>query len=280
MSKQEAQPRESLMAQLGQAVEGRKFQNFIVALIVINAVVLGLETWEAAVVRAGPLLAFIDHAILGVFVFEMIVKLATQRLSFFRSGWNVFDFVIVLISAISLGSGFAILRSLRILRILRLISVVPQMRLVVEALIKALPGMGSILGVLILIYYVSAVLAVKLFGGAYPELFGSIGKAMYTLFRTMTLDDWSSEVAEPIMQAFPWAWTFFVTFIILTTFAILNVFIAIVVNALHELTEEELTEIGEAIERAEEKELDIIMGELRSIRAEIEALRQNESTPK
>ena len=164
-----------VIERLRRLVESPRFTGFITAVILFNAVTLGLETWPRAMEVAGGLLVAIDRIVLAIFVFEMIAKLLVYRLSFFRSGWNIFDLTIVGIALIPAAGPLTVLRALRILRVLRLLSVVPQMRSVVAALIGAIPGMGSIAAVMSLIFYVGSVLATKLVGAAFPAWFGAMG---------------------------------------------------------------------------------------------------------
>ncbi len=189
-------------------VECARFQNAIVALIVINAVLLGLETWPAAMAAAGDLIIAIDRAILGVFVVELIARFYVHRFGFWRDPWRVFDFFVVAIALIPATGSFAVLRALRVLRVLRLLTMMPSMRRVVGALLSAIPGLGSIGAVLLIIYYVFAVLATNLFAVVYPEWFGNIGRSLYTLFQIMTLESWSMGIARPVMENFPYAWIF------------------------------------------------------------------------
>ena len=214
-----------------------KFVTFgITVLILINAVTLGMETDKELSAQVGAVLHWIDRTILIIFSIEIALKFYAYRLRFFRSGWNVFDLLIVAIAWMPTNGALSVLRTLRILRVLRLISVVPQMRRVVSAIGYSIPGMVSVISVLGLIFYVSAVLATRLFG-TYPdpnmqEWFGSIGASAYTLFQIMTLESWSMGVVRPTMDLFPWAWTFFLPFIIITSFAVLNFFIGIIVDSM------------------------------------------------
>jgi len=208
----------------------------ITVLILINAVTLGMETDKELLAQVGAVLNWIDRTILIIFSIEIALKFYAYRLRFFRSGWNVFDLLIVAIAWMPTNGALSVLRTLRILRVLRLISVVPQMRRVVSAIGYSIPGMVSVISVLGLIFYVSAVLATRLFG-TYPdpnmqEWFGSIGASAYTLFQIMTLESWSMGVVRPTMDLFPWAWTFFLPFIIITSFAVLNFFIGIIVDSM------------------------------------------------
>ncbi len=213
-------------------VESPQVQYSIITLIVINAITLGLETSATVMSYVGPWLISLDHFILGVFVVEISAKLYAYRLHFFRDPWNIFDFLIVTIALIPASGPLAVLRALRILRVLRLISMVPRLRFVVEALLHAIPGIASIAGLMVLLYYVFAVMATGLFGADHPAWFGTIGKSMYTLFQIMTLESWSMGIVRPVMETHPYAWLFFIPFILVATFTILNLFIAIIVNTM------------------------------------------------
>jgi voltage-gated sodium channel len=246
----------SLAAKLRGIVESRGFNLTITAVIVINAITLGLETSPAVMAAAGPALLAIDAAALWVYTVEIGLKLWLYRGRFFRDGWNNFDFVIVAIAWVPAAGPLSVLRALRIMRVLRLLSVVPQMRSVIGALFKALPGMGSIVAVLTLIFYVAAVMATKLFGETFPEWFGSIGASMYSLFQIMTLESWSMGIVRPVMEEFPGAWAFFVPFIVITSFAVLNLFIALIVNSMQSMQAETRESLqAEAVVAHDEREL-------------------------
>ncbi|MEX0297736.1 MAG: ion transporter [Kordiimonas sp.] len=251
-------------------VEHPRFVGFITALILINAVALGLETNAYVSEHFKPLLNLLDVTILGIFSLEVLLKLYAYRLSFFRSGWNLFDFTIVAISLVPSSGPLTILRALRILRVLRLLSVVPQMRRVIAAIAHSIPGMVSVVSVLLLIFYVSAVLVTKLFG-QHPdpqmqEWFGSIGESAYTLFQIMTLESWSMGIVRPTMELFPLSWLFFVPFIVITSFAVLNLFIGIIVDAMQTSHAEEDAE--------EQKSQQAILENLQTELAEIKELLQ------
>jgi voltage-gated sodium channel len=250
-------------------VESPRFTWFITAVIIFNAVTLGLETWAPAMEAAGGLLVAIDRIVLAIFVFEMLAKLAVYRLGFFRSGWNIFDFTIVGIALIPAAGPLTVLRALRILRVLRLLSVVPQMRSVVTALVGALPGMGSIAAVMSLIFYVGSVLATKLFGATFPDWFGSIGASAYSLFQIMTLESWSMGIVRPVMEVFPWAWAFFVPFILVTSFAVLNLVVAVIVNSMQIVHEADQKEEREAEREIVHQETEALAGEIRALRREL-----------
>lgn len=221
-------------AALGEFVESPRVRNLVLGVIVLNALVLGLETSQTAMAAAGPLLLLIDRLCLAVFVVELAIKLVAFRLGFFRSGWNVFDFIVVGIALVPASGSLSVLRALRILRVLRVISSVPSLRRVVEGLISALPGMASVFVLMSLIFYVSAVMATKLFGAAFEDWFGTIGRSAYTLFQIMTLEGWSDALVRPVMEVYPWAWVFFIAFILVTTFAVVNLVVGLVVNSMQD----------------------------------------------
>lgn len=226
---------------LGAFIESNRVRQVILGVIVVNAVVLGLETSRTAMAAAGPLLLLIDRVCLAIFVVELVAKLVAFRWAFFRSGWNIFDFVIVAISLAPTAGGLSVLRALRILRVLRVISVVPSLRRVVEGLVSALPGMASVFALMSLIFYIGAVMATKLFGASFDDWFGTIGRSAYTLFQIMTLESWSMGIVRPVMEVYPLAWAFFVPFILVTTFAVVNLIVGLVVNSMQAAHSEEST---------------------------------------
>jgi voltage-gated sodium channel len=230
-------------------IERPRVQNFIIALILLNAALLGLETSAGAMAAAGGLIVGLDRAILAVFVVEIALRLYAHRAAFWRDPWSVFDFAVVAIALLPATGPLAVLRALRVLRVLRLLTMVPSMRRVVGALLAAIPGLGSIVLVLLIIYYVFAVIATNLFAATHPEWFGDIGRSLYTLFQIMTLESWSMGIARPVMD-FPYAWAFFIPFILVATFTMLNLFIAIIVNAMQSYHEAEQHDAKEAVEAA------------------------------
>ncbi len=215
------------------------FGNFIMGVIIFNAILLGLETSQTIMSRAGGLIMFLDRLCLAVFVTEIVAKLIAYRFRFFRDGWNIFDFLIVAISLIPVTQGFSALRALRILRVLRLVSTAPRLRRVVEGLISALPGMASVFALMALIFYVAAVIATKLFGLTFPEWFGTLARSGYSLFQIMTLESWSMGIVRPVMEIYPLAWMFFVPFIMVTTFAVVNLLVGLIVNSMQDAHHEE-----------------------------------------
>ncbi len=244
------------------------------ALIVINAIILGLETVSSIMASYGEILIVIDHVILAVFVVEILLRIFAHRLKFFRDPWSLFDFAVVGIALVPASGSFAVLRALRVLRVLRILTIVPSMRRVVGALLDSIPGLSSIALVLLLLYYVFAVIATKLFGENFPQWFGSIGESLYSLFQIMTLESWSMGIVRPVMEVHPNAWVFFVVFILIATFTMLNLFIAIIVNAMHSFTEEENQETQDALNQARDHIEADLHQEMAELRAEIADLRQ------
>ncbi|MBU2992225.1 ion transporter [Octadecabacter sp. 1_MG-2023] len=206
----------------------------IIAVIIFNAVILGLETSDTVMNVAGPLIHTLDRLCLAVFIIEILAKLFAHRFQFFRSGWNIFDFIIVGIALVPAAQSLSVLRALRILRVLRVISATPSLRRVVEGFLTALPGMGSVFMLMSLIFYIGSVMATKLFGDAFPQWFGSLGASAYSLFQIMTLESWSMGIVRPVMEVYPYAWAFFVPFIMVTTFAVVNLLVGLIVNSMQD----------------------------------------------
>lgn len=217
-------------------------RNFVIGVILFNAVILGLETSDAVMSRLGGLIHALDRLCLIIFIVEIVTKLFAHRLRFFKSGWNVFDFLIIGIALIPAAQSFSVLRALRILRVLRVISATPSLRRVVEGFLTALPGMGSVFMLMSLIFYIGSVMATKLFGAAFPEWFGTMGASAYSLFQIMTLESWSMGIVRPVMEQFQYAWMFFVPFIMITTFAVVNLLVGLIVNSMQDAHHEEANE--------------------------------------
>ncbi len=255
-------------------VEHPATQRWITVLIVLNAVVLALETSPAAMDAAGGFLKMADRVILGVFVVEILLKMAGQRRDFVRDGWNHFDTLIVAIALIPATEFLSVMRALRILRVFRLISAVPSMRRVVGALLHAVPGMSSVVMLLSVIYFVFSVMATNLFADRFPEWFGNIGSSAYTLFQIMTLESWSMGIVRPVMEVFPHAWVFFVPFILVTSFAVLNLFIGIIVDAMQTHGHEE-AELARSKTSAPEPTLAELQSEIRRLQDAVADLKRD-----
>jgi voltage-gated sodium channel len=214
-------------------VESGVFQIVVLTLIIVNAVILGAETFPGVKERFGDVLMLTDRVIIYAFVGEIILRILAEREAYIRNGWNVFDFVIVMISLLAATSGLAALRAFRVLRVLRVITVIPRMRLVVSAFLDSIPGITSVGVVLALIVYVFAVISASLYGPDHPQLFGDVFTAMYTLFQVMTLEGWP-DIAATVAETHTRSWIFFLTFVMIATFTMLNLFVGIVVRVVEE----------------------------------------------
>jgi len=202
-------------------LEHPKTERVLAGLIMLNALVLGLETSQSLMKHYDWLLDPLDHLLLGIFVVEVFTRLVVTGRGFFRDPWNVFDFIVVTLSLMPQTGPLSVLRALRILRVLRLVSAVPTLRRVVGGLIESMPGIGAIAFLLTLVYYCFAVMATNLFGPDHPEAFGTMGRSAYSLFTVMTLEGWN-ELANQVMKTHPYAWLFFIPYILTTTFTVLN----------------------------------------------------------
>jgi len=251
-------------------LESRTFEWTITALILVNAVILGLESSPGMMAAWGPLLTGLDKALLAVFVVELGLKLLIYRQKFFQSGWNLFDSTIIAIALVPASGPLSVLRALRVLRVLRLITIIPSLRRVVGAMLSALPGMGSIIVLLALVFYVSAVMATKLFAATEPEAFGDLGRSLYTLFQLMTLDGWSGEIVKPVLENHPYAMFFFLPFILFSAFVVLNLFIGVVVGAMQDEAQDVVASAALTTQAREEA----LLNEMRALRGEVEALRE------
>jgi voltage-gated sodium channel len=273
----------SLRERVRRLVEARAFQQAIMAVIVINAATLGATTSPGTMDRFDGILHRLDTIALSIFVVELAAKLYVYRLRFFRDPWNCFDFLVVGIALVPSAGAFSVLRALRVLRMLRLISMVPSMRRVVSTLLAAIPGVLSIVGLLVLLVYVFAVMGTNLFADASPRYFGDLGRSLWTLFQTLTGEAWP-DIAADVMAEEPMAWVFFLLFILITTFVVLNLFLAVVVGAMESVRDEEQAEsakivpsspapvqgAGQATAPPADRE---VLTELAALRQEVAALR-------
>jgi len=249
-------------------------QHFLVLLILLNAVILGLETDNDIMDNIGSQLILVDHAILGIFIAEIVVLITARGIGYFKDPWCVFDFIVIAIALIPASGSLSVLRALRVLRVLRLINKVESMRKVVGGLLSALPGLGSVFGLISIIFYVAAVIATNLFHQDFPQWFGGLGSSAFTLFQIMTLEGWSQELARPIMEVFPYAWIFFVLFILIATFVVFNLFIAVIVDSITADKEQD---------RKDHAQFNAIEQELRTVHRELSELKhllqQQSATP-
>ncbi|ONI85203.1 ion transporter [Saccharothrix sp. ALI-22-I] len=242
-------------------VDGKRCQRMIIGVIVVNAVALGCETSPALVASYGGLFTVLDHAALVIFVAELAARFYAHRLRFFRDPWNCFDFVVVGISLLPAAGPLSVIRSLRILRALRLVAMVPSMRRVVTALVKSIPGLLSLSGLLVLLLYVGSVVAFNLFRASGDARFDDLGSTILTLFQITTGDSWS-DVMRDLMATQPLAWIFFLVYLLVGTFTMLNLFIAVVCSAMESETQAPPSPPD-----------DRLLGEIKALREEVRALR-------
>ncbi|MFN3971292.1 MAG: ion transporter [Gemmobacter sp.] len=263
------------MTTLQRLVKDRRFQWFIIGIILVNAAVLGLMTlgFPPGVQRS---LELIDGLCLVIFCIEIALKLAAFGPRFFRDGWNLFDLVVVGIALLPDSGGLSVLRALRVLRLLRLATAVPSMRRVINGMFAALPGGASVAGVLFIMYYVAAIIGVTLFSKTVPQHFGDIGTTFFTLFKMMTLEGWP-DIATVVIEQHPRAWIFFVVFIIFTTFTTLNLLFGIIVDAMEKAKEDEVREVMaeqgvEVTETSPQMRIAVIEDEVRHMRAVLDRM--------
>ena len=252
-------------ARLARRMDDARVRDTLVALVLLNALVLGLETSASLMAAWGEALLALDRALLTIFVVEIALKLIASGRYYFRDSWNVFDFGVVVLALIPASGPLAVLRALRVLRVLRLIALVPSMRKVVNGLLAALPGLGAVSAIIALIFYVAAVMATQMFGADFPALFGSLPASAFTLFQVMTLEGWAMDIVRPVMAVHGHAWVFFLGFMLASTFTLLNLFIAVIVNAIQ----------GESprADAVNQPDLAALREELRALRQELAAQR-------
>ena len=250
---------------LANFLEHPAVRNGIIGVILINAVVLGLETSETVMAHVGWLVRLVDWICLTIFVLELAAKLYAHGSRFFRNGWNIFDAVIVGSALVPGGHSVSALRALRILRVLRVISAAPRLRRVVEGLVSALPSMGSVFLLMAILFYIGAVISTTLFGDAFPEWFGTLALSAYSLFQIMTLESWSMGIVRPVMEVYPYAWVFFVPFILLTTFAVVNLLVGLIVNSMQDAHSEDKT-------RATDDHREAVLSRLEAIERKLDKL--------
>ncbi|WP_173271021.1 ion transporter [Thiosulfatimonas sediminis] len=266
---------QSLQMKAEQLVEASWFGKFIIYVILFNALILGLQTSKSIDSETIALLDWFDRICLSIFVIEIGLKLVAYRGQFFKNGWNNFDFLIVAVSLIPASGDLAVLRALRILRLLRLVNAVPSMRRVVSGMLHSIPGVFSVGGLLAILFYIGAVMSTSLFGDKFPEWFGDIAKSMYTLFQIMTFESWSMGIVRPVMEVYPYSWLFFIPFIVLTSFTVLNLFIGIIIDAMNEAKEEETH--AQAHEQSNYENINQMRTQMEQLQAKLDKILENQN---
>ena len=253
------------------------FDRIIIALILLNAVVLGLETSPELMSRYGETMTLINHLVLAVFVLEAIMKITAVAPRFglyFGDGWNLFDFTIVVLSLIPATGEFAMIARLaRLMRVMRLVSALPELRLIVATLIRSIPGFANVILLLSIIFYIYGVAGYHIFHEHDPVHWRNLGISLLTLFRVLTLEDWT-DVMYTAMQLNPYSWLFFVSFVVVATFVVINLFIAVVINNLEAAKQEQLVQQGETTLESAQNELRATQESLSKLASQLNNLQQ------
>ena len=256
----------------------------VATLISINAVILGLLTIQDLSVTISSALEVLEFIILVIFVVEIVLRIYANGWSYFKGGWNWFDFILVTFTLFILvfqdvipGADSVVI--FRILRLLRIISIFKSLRTVTESLVAALPGMRAILTILVLMIYMYSVMGTMLYGKNFPDFFGDIAKSAFSLFQIMTFDAWTDSIVRPIMKVHDFAWIYFISFIVMTALVILNLLLGFIVASVeHETNKENTSEQHEI--KGDTKELLSQMKkmneELKTIRMKVDKLEQRE----
>jgi voltage-gated sodium channel len=261
-------------------VESARFRQVVTALILLNAIIVGMETYPDIRFTYGDLLYAADRVILYLFTLELVLRfIATNpHRAFFHGGWNIFDVVVVALGFLPASQFFTVARLFRIIRVLRAISVMPDLQKVVGALLLSLPSLGHIAALLGLLIYVYSAIGTSLFGAIAPQYFGTLHHSVLTLFSVITLEGWVG-VMDEVLPHMPAAWIYFVTFILLGTFVALNFFVGVIVNNLQSVAIEDrddLAEIRKALARIETR-LQKSAGDGRPDNGDLEKLRAVET---
>jgi voltage-gated sodium channel len=251
-----------LRLRLGEWIDSRGPQIIIATLIIINAITIGLSTSETVLRFVGPFVfEFLDYSFLAIFTGEVLIRFIAYPKEFFKNGWNWFDVIVIIGSLLPLTGHWTMFRVLRVLRLFRIIRTSSKLKVIVETLIITLPSLGWIMVFLLVLFYIFGLVGTVSFGADYPAWFGNIGRSMYTLFQVMTLESWSMGICRPIMQKYPWAFLYFIPFILLATYTIINLFVAIIVNTMQAVAVAEQT-------RREEEQREMEMEQMTSINFE------------
>ena len=265
-----------MRATIRRIVESEGFKGAIIALILVNAFVLGILALPEVASGYGVWLHDLDWIIIWLFVAEIGLRIFAHGRAFFRDPWSVFDLAVVSVALMPASGAFSALRAFRILRVLRLISAFQSLRRVVSALLIAVPGITSVGIVLVIILYVAAIIATNLFGSAFPDMFGNLWVSMFTLFKVMTLEGWP-DIADEVLAVYPYAWIFFVVYIMVGTLTLLNLLIAIIVNAMEAEARDERKEMLETdrklleTDREMEADLDALRAQMDLVLARLSA---------
>lgn len=254
----------------------KQMQNCLTLIIIGNAITIGLQTFPAVEQSAGTLLTWLDNLVLGIFTLELLCRLYFERMAFFRSGWNWFDLLIVSIGYLPNNGTFTVFRLLRILRVLRLISVIPQLRIMIDAMLKSIPSLGWIVLFTLNVNYIFAVIGMHLYGKDFPNYFGTLPKSMYTMFELLTLSGWNS-LARQISENHPYYFLFFIPYILGAAYIILNFSMGVLVNSMRLAQMEHAEKEQQTQETAKDQLHATLLQELAEISSRLENLENNQT---
>ena len=262
-------------------VEANAFEYFIIGVIIVNGVLLGMGTIQTINERFGDTVHILNYVAVGIFIAEALLKMVASRPivgGYFKDGWNVFDFLVIVFALIPFTGEFAqVARLARLLRVVRLITTVRDLRLIVAALVRSIPSVGHVMMLMGIIMYIYSIIGYDLFHQHDPENWGSLGKAVLTLFEIITLEGWI-EVMGTAMELYPLAWVYFVSYVVIATFVVINLFIAIILNNLDEEKLDRLRDFQRPVSRQELlSELRATRESLRRLEARLEATEEDEA---
>ncbi len=268
---------------LRKVVDHKAFQGFILFIIVFNSVVMGVETISGLPDKVQLVLGLFNNICLWIFLLEMLLKFLAYGMDYFKDPWNWFDMIIIGTSLLSALPFMAALRAFRVLRVLRslkalrsmrLVSSIHHLQIILVAIVRSVPSILWTGLLMILIYYIFALIGVNLFGEAFPDWFGTVGKAMYTLFQVMTLESWSMGISRPVMEVYSAAWLYFVPFVLISSFIVMNVVVGIVVNSISEVTAEDTKKVTEEEEETDSDRIKALTAEVKEMREMLARMEQ------
>ncbi len=252
-------------------IEHSYFQNFIIAVIIFNAAIMGVDV---SYNKLHPITEFLDNICIIIFVIEIVLRIYVYRFSFVKNAWNIFDFIIVSICLLPSNNVFSALRLFRTIRILRLVSIIPKMRLVSLSLVRAIPAMVSIGVLLSIVFYIYSIITTELYGHDFPQWFGDLGESAYSLFQIMTFESWSMGIVRPVMEVHPSAWIVFVSFILIAGYIILNLAIAVIIDSVNDIRVDEMQEqaqVNEDVNHQLLKNISDLQREIKELKQMIES---------
>lgn len=266
-----SEPFNTWQARFEKLRSNKLFEGLVISIIVISALVIGAKTYEETS-RIEQWLLYLDIAVTVFFLIEILIRMAAERnlVSFFKKGWNVFDFLIVTASLIPMDDSEMVLlaRLLRIFRVLRLVSMIPELQMLLGALLKSIPRMGYVVLLMFIIFYIYGAVGSFLFHNVDEGLWGNISLAMLTLFQVATFESWATAVLYPTMEVYPYAWIYFLTFIFLNAFIFLNMMIGIVLDVMQKESAQMELDSGEG----DSAQLQALRSDVHTLKAQLDRM--------